>query len=293
MPLSPAAEAFILPRSLASDACQAQNGYLFLLLPGLSGEVLAIKDSPGAADFLRLASAMIQAIARTHGEDAGLNSALKRLLEGSLSPAEQASLTRQHQFVPSLPRCVMLITLKKAPGGNIREMLESILPLQESDVLVSIDACTAALIRSMKGAGAEELGEYAAAIQDTIMNELGQQAVICLGETVPVLSALPLSFSQASAALLLSRVYPQESGVYDYHGLMLERFVMQTPQETAARFYPLLFNRETAKLLNEDMLNTITIFLDKNLNLSDASGAVHPPEHPGLPPGQGAEAPGA
>ena len=50
---------------------------------------------------------------------------------------------------------------------------------------------------------------------------------------------------------------------------------MQTPHETAERFYPLLFNPETARLLNEDMLKTITMFLEKNLNLSDASRELY------------------
>lgn len=55
----------------------------------------------------------------------------------------------------------------------------------------------------------------------------------------------------------------------------MERFLMQTPEETASRYYSLLFNRKTAKLLNEDMLKTITMFFDKNLNLSDASRELY------------------
>ncbi|MDD4081369.1 MAG: helix-turn-helix domain-containing protein [Eubacteriales bacterium] len=268
-------EAFILPGDLEPGVCQTQNGYLFLLLPLLSGEVLAIKDSPGAADFLRLTSAMIQAINQTHGVDRELDSALRRLLTNRLSPAEEAALARYHQLAELLPRCVLLITLEKAGLEGAKAMLESVLPTRETDLLVGINRYTAALIRDMDGESAEEMGEYAAALQDTLMNELGQQAAIGIGETFPSLSALPLSYAQASAVLGLSRLYPQENGVYEHRRLLLERFLLQTPAETAARFYSQLFNRKTAKLLNEDMLNTITVFFEKDLNLSDASRELY------------------
>ncbi len=268
-------ESFKLPSALEADVCFLQNGYLFLLLPGLSGEVLAVKDSPGAADFLRLTAAMIQAIAKSHGAGAGLDTALRRLLLGQLSPVEQLALTRQHHVAENAPRCVMLLGLEKTAPEGAGAMLENVLPIQGDDRLVAMDQHTAAFIRDMTGESADEMGEFAAALQDTLMNELGQQALIGIGETVPTLAALPLSFEQASSALLLSRVYPHESGIYEHRSLMMERFLMQTPEEIASRYYPLVFNRKTAKLLNEDMLKTITMFFDKNLNLSDASRELY------------------
>lgn len=268
-------ETFRLPDSLAVDVCQAQNGYLYLLLPGLSGEVLAVKDSPGAADFLRLTAAMIQATKQTHGVGTGLDSDLKRLLLGRLAPAEQSALTKQYGMAESAPRCVMLLTLEKVVPEGARAMLESLLPVQEDDRLIATDQHTAALIRDMRDVGLEEMGEFAAALQDTLINELGQQAVIGIGETVQTLASLPLSYEQATSVLLLSRVYPQESGIYEHHRLLMERFLMQTPEDIAMRYYPMIFNRKTAKLLSEDMLKTITVFFDKNLNLSDASRELY------------------
>ena len=264
-------ESFILPEGLEPGACQAQNGYLFLLLPLLAGEALATRDSPGAADFLHLTSAMIQAVSQFHGGGRERDSALKHLLQGRLSPPEESAVARQHQLAERFPRCVLLITLEKADPEGAKAMLEKVLPAQEGDLLVGISRNTAALIRGMVGESAEEIGEYAAALQDTLMNELGQQATIGIGETVPSLSSLPLSYSQAKSSIGLSHLYPQESGVYEHRRLLLERFLFQTPPDMAAGYYSQLFNRKTAKLLNEDMLNTITVFLEKDLNLSDAS----------------------
>lgn len=268
-------EAFRLPETPSPGAIQVQNGYAFLFLPGLSGAVLAVKEGPGAADFLRLTEAMIRAVNQRHGVDAGLDSGLRRLLLGQLNPVEEDSLVRQHRLNPQTPRCVMLLTLERPTADGAKAMLEEMLPIHGEDHLVGIDQHSAALLRDMSEDSSQDLGEYAAALQDTLMNELGQAAIIGIGETAPSLSFLPKSFEQAKNALMLSRIYPMESGIYEHRRLLLERFMMETPEEVAAQYYPLLFSRKTAKLLNEDMLKTISMFLDKNLNLSDASRELY------------------
>ena len=52
---------------------------------------------------------------------------------------------------------------------------------------------------------------------------------------------------------------------------MLERFLMSVPREDSLRYHSLLFNRKTAKLFNEEMLQTIEMFFRKDLNLSDTA----------------------
>ena len=46
---------------------------------------------------------------------------------------------------------------------------------------------------------------------------------------------------------------------------------MSVPREDSLRYHSLLFNRRTAKLFNEEMLQTIEMFFRKDLNLSDTA----------------------
>lgn len=64
--------------------------------------------------------------------------------------------------------------------------------------------------------------------------------------------------------------HPGES-IYMFRQLMLERFLMNVPREESMLYHNLLFNRKTAKLFNEEMLQTIEMFFRKDLNLSDTA----------------------
>ena len=46
---------------------------------------------------------------------------------------------------------------------------------------------------------------------------------------------------------------------------------MNVTREESMLYHSLLFNRKTAKLFNEEMLQTIEMFFRKDLNLSDYS----------------------
>ena len=47
------------------------------------------------------------------------------------------------------------------------------------------------------------------------------------------------------------------------------------PPETAAHYHRLLFNADTAPLFTDEMLDTINMFLDKDLNLSDTARQLY------------------
>ena len=57
--------------------------------------------------------------------------------------------------------------------------------------------------------------------------------------------------------------------------LILERFLLELPQDISAYYHSLLFNPSTAKLFNEEMLYTIEMFFKKDLNLSDTARQLY------------------
>lgn len=50
---------------------------------------------------------------------------------------------------------------------------------------------------------------------------------------------------------------------------------MNVPREESVHYHALLFNRKTAKLFNEEMLQTIEMFFRKDLNLSDTARQLY------------------
>lgn len=264
-------DTFILPGSLGMDTPVSRSGYLYLALPGLSSQVLAVKDRPNAADILYLASQLVAAIraAQDMGDD--LNNTLKRLLTGTLSAQEMDGLADEIEGKGLTRRSLMLISIKGLRGQNAKEVLGEVLPLEPGDLLVHLDMGSAVLALNMENEDAGEPLEYAMALQDTLQNDLGLVAQIGIGEPASSLADLHISFQQARQAMEIGSLFRSDSQIFEYRTLVLERFLAEVPPETSARYTSLLFNRSTASLFSDEMLDTVGVFIKKNLNLSDAA----------------------
>lgn len=265
------ADHFKLPSGLQENQPATYNGYLFLALPGYQALTLAIKDRPGAKDILLLASQLILAALRAEGVFEGANNALIRLLEGSLGQIEYQNLLKTENLDENLPRCAMLIRLPGLKTGNAKLVLQDLLPLQEDDLLIGLDAISAVLARSLLDTAVQDLPEYAMALQDTLQNELGLQAVIGIGQTVHQLMDLAISYQQAAHAMEIGSAFRPKDQIFEHQSLLLERFVADTPAALANTYANSLFNRKTSRLLNEETMTTIEVFIQENLNLTDAA----------------------
>ena len=80
-----------------------------------------------------------------------------------------------------------------------------------------------------------------------------------------------LCVADAMIMSLLKSIFHPGDSIHMFRRLMLERFLMNVPREESMLYHSLLFSRKTAKLFNEEMLQTIEMFFRKDLNLSDTA----------------------
>ncbi len=267
----PLPDAFRLPEQLPEDKPVSRSGYLFLGLPGLEAYSLAAKDRPGAADLLLLAARLVQAERLAAGFSPDENSSLKRLLSGEISAMELEGLFEKTAVRDAAPRCALLVTVAGTRGLDMREALQDALPVSPGDLVVWENARSMVLARETGDETPEELTEFAMALLDTLQNELGLEATVGIGETVDGLSGLRASYLKARKALEIGRLFHPEARIHAYGNLLAERVLASLSPEDASRFAGLLFNRENEKLFNEEMLETIRVFIQRNLNLTDAA----------------------
>jgi len=83
------------------------------------------------------------------------------------------------------------------------------------------------------------------------------------------------SYMEARRAIEVGRIFKAEESIYVYSRLILERFLMELPQDISAYYHSLLFNRKNQRLFNEEMLYTIDMFFKKDLNLSDTARQLY------------------
>ena len=229
-------------------------------------------SAPGAEDVLTMTDAMLMNLLKSSASMSGLTEVYRRILRQELSGTELLSRAGEHQIPADMPRCVMIFQLGQTEKTTAYAVLGELVPLSDGDVLVEMNRHTVALIKDMDGIdGTEDLVQFAEAVQETVMEEAVQTVLVGIGDCKHTLAQLGESYAEARRAMEVGHVFNPSQSIHVFHKLMLERFLMNVSREEGQHYHNLLFNRKTAKLFNDEMLQTIDMFFRKDLNLSDTA----------------------
>jgi carbohydrate diacid regulator len=226
----------------------------------------------GAEDLLVMTDAMLMNLFKGTLSIASHSDVYRRVLRQELSGTDLITRANEHQIPLEMSRCVMLFQMEQAEKASAYSVLGELIPLTDTDALVEINRYTVALIKDMEGIdGFEELVQFARAVQETLMEEAVQTAEVGIGEIKHTLAALGEGYLEAKRAMEVGHIFAADRSIHVFRNLMLERFLMNVSREESMHYHSLLFNRKTAKLFNEEMLQTIEMFFRKDLNLSDTA----------------------
>ncbi|MBR4082294.1 MAG: helix-turn-helix domain-containing protein [Clostridia bacterium] len=254
---------------------QVINGQLYLPVRQPAVVLSCSNSLPGAKDVLILAEALI---ARLGSEAQVLSSfdVYRRTLRGELNGYDLETLTHEYRIPMELRRGVLVFHIMNTEKLRAYELLHDITPLQEQDVLIDIDRHTVALVKDMTDVESEdELVQYAQALQETLMGETAHQMTVGVGGPRHTLEAIRESYDEGRRAIEVGRIFQPENSVYVFNRLILERFLLELPQEARNHYHGLLFNPQNAKLFTDEMLYTIEMFFHKDLNLSDTARQLY------------------
>ena len=263
------------PVDLPFDQVYSREGAVYYKADVGHGCILMTPDAPHAPDSLKMAAALLQALFPPEGsQDA--NTGYQQLFQGTMSLAEREALIEEYRIPREAARCVLLLSAASQVPKPVESILKTILPIDQGDVLVSMNRHSAALVKALPdSAAAEELSEYAAAMQETALSEEGLSLLIGIGDTVYQVNDLQKSYRQARLAVDIGSVFHPHKSIFPYRNLLLERFLAEVPLETASRYHGMLFNRKTARLFTDEMLDTVNMFLEKDLNISDTARQMY------------------
>lgn len=229
-------------------------------------------SAPGVEDILCMADAMLMSQFKSGPSAFGLTEVYRRILRQELTGTDLLSRANEHQIPLEMSRCVMIFQLEQTAKTSAYAVLGELVPISDGDVLVEMNRHTVALIKDMNGIdGADDLYQFAEAVQETVMEEAVQNVMVGIGEERHTLAQLGESYAEARRAMEVGHVFNPSQSIHVFHRLMLERFLMNVSREEGMHYHSLLFNRKTAKLFNEEMLQTIDMFFRKDLNLSDTA----------------------
>ncbi|MDR0897084.1 MAG: helix-turn-helix domain-containing protein [Oscillospiraceae bacterium] len=229
---------------------------------GVQGEDAAAQDCAHLA--ATLAESMLAEAPANDREDV-----MRAALRDELSAPELDALATEHGIPMTMERCVLLF------HGTSRTMRE-LINAGENDLLVEMDRHVMVLVKAMDDIeGYDELAQLAEATEQTIMSETGERPIVSVGEIKSTLIEMGASYRTAWRALEIGRMFHADKNIYAYNRLVLERFLSEINRELGLRYHHTLFNRKTQRLFNEEMLHTIEMFFEKDLNLSDTARQLY------------------
>ena len=265
-----------VPEDLMDGICQQSGSRIWLPLRQPDLILSCSAETENASDLLTLAEALAIQLGSADGGMESVYDVYRRTLRGELSATETETLAGEHRMPLEMRRCVLVFHVMQTGAEKAFDLLRTLTPLEEKDVLIDMDRHTVALIKDMESTdSADDMIQYAEALQETLMSETARQMTVGIGDSCDTLADLKNSYEEARRAIEVGHLFHPESSVFVFSTLVLERFLMELPADISAYYHGLLFNRKTSRLFNEEMLYTIDMFFRKDLNLSDAARQLY------------------
>ncbi len=242
---------------------------LFLTLPG---------DSTDVVNCAILAAELVGMITKADMPHADKVQTYRYILREEVEGAEMEALALEHNIPLECKRCILLLHLQYVDADMAIEILENVIDEDTDDAIVEVDRHTIVMIRNIdEGSEAEleDVEQLAQAIESTFASETSNPVYIGIGRPKDNLKALADSFREARRAVDVGRMFSKANRVFSYDRLLLERFLADVPRDMARRYYEKMFNRETLRLFNDEMISTIEKFFENSLNLSETARQLY------------------
>ena len=222
-----------------------EEGRLYLCLTGDSGDV---------RNCAVLASELIGMILKVDIGATDRSQALRLILRGENDAAEMESLAAAHGFEMDGERCVVCLYSRTLTCDQISQQLSEVLDA-ERDMFTDMSRHSVAVVRQLpRESSFEDLQKLPADLE----NAFAEAAM-----------------AEAREAINVGSHFRADERVFLYRRLLLERFLATIPNEAGAAYGARIFNVQTARLFNEEMVHTIEVFFKNNLNLSEAARKLY------------------
>lgn len=260
-------------------ARDTETGKTFFLLETENYRPLRIALDGVSAEVERygyLITVMLDELLKTTLKKPGREEVFRRVMLDRIDPLDMQEAIRDYRINTDIDRCVIIIQTFDGDGSRIYESMLKLFPRQNGDVVVSMNRYVVAIIKQIEDdIDMDNIVQMVQAMDETISTDLAVDACIGVGTVKRGMSNVRESFKEAQEAINLGLIQQTQGRVFFFQRLLLERFLQEVPRDLRRQFYELAFSDPLKKVLNDEMLTTITKFFDNNLNLSEAARKLY------------------
>ena len=197
---------------------------------------------------------------------------VKNIIMDNILPGDIYVRAKELHFATDAPRAVFLIRQLGHSDVATVDVLSNLYTDKLQDFVLSINENDVAVVKQISGTTTTaELEKMAAAMEETLKNELRIRTVIGIGTIADHLRELADSYKEAQTAIDVGKVFDTEKSIINYENLGIGRLIYQLPTTLCEIFLSEVFKKNSIDSLDQETLFTINKFFENNLNVSETS----------------------
>lgn len=202
------------------------------------------------------------------------------IIEGRCDSAEMITRASTLGIKDDVRRALYLLELEPDVGNDVKEaaaeLLRELYSADKSAVVFNSGSHALILVHALSSKkGSEQLKENADSALSMLNTELMIKLRISYGRTAAKLGDLSDSYREARFAMKVMKLFYEERLVADYASLGIGGMISDLSDEACERFLSECFGSKLRSKLDEEELQMVNRFFEKDLNISETARELY------------------
>lgn len=200
------------------------------------------------------------------------SSFIKNIIMDNILPSDIYAKSRELHFDSSDSRVVFLVRFYSRTEILPFDIIQNMFPDKTKDYVIAVGEQDIVIVKELvNGTSSAAIEQIAQSISDTLNTEFYCRVGIGIGTVVDNIKDLARSYKEAQIAIEVGKVFESEKEIISYENLGIGRLIYQLPTTLCEMFLSEVFKHGSLETLDKETLQTIQVFFDNNLNVSETS----------------------
>ena len=251
------------------------DGYTYRHIGNSSSSefILFVEGEDKVAErYASILSISLANIKNYYDEKFDKSSFIKNIIMDNILPSDIYAKSRELHFDGNESRVVLLIRFYSRTEILPFDILQNMFPDKTKDYVIAIGEQDIVVVKELASeTSTASIEQMAQSISDTLSTEFYCRVGIGIGTVVNNIKDLARSYKEAQIAIEVGKVFESEKEIVSYENLGIGRLIYQLPTTLCEIYLSEIFKHGSLETLDKETLQTIQVFFENNLNVSETS----------------------
>ena len=200
------------------------------------------------------------------------SSFIKNIIMDNILPSDIYAKSRELHFDSNDQRVVLLVRFYSRTELLPVDIIQNMFPDKTKDYVIAVGEQDIVIVKELVSeTSTTAIEQIAQSISDTLNTEFYCKVGIGIGTVVDNIKDLARSYKEAQIAIEVGKVFESEKEIISYENLGIGRLIYQLPTTLCEIFLSEVFKHGSLETLDKETLQTIQVFFENNLNVSETS----------------------